>query len=71
MTPWEKMRDRVEAASESERRRWMVLVPLLIAIALLVALGPWALWVLSTAAIWLLAIGAVVFVAIRLALRER
>lgn len=71
MTPWDRLRDRVEGMSEQDRRRWLLIgVPVLIAIALLVGV-PWPIWPLVTAAIWLLAIGIVVFVAVRLALRGR
>lgn len=58
--------------SEQDRRRWLLVgLPVLIAIALLVLVGPWTIWPLATAAIWLVAIGIVVFVAVRLALRGR
>lgn len=72
MTPWDRLRDRADGMSEQDRRRWIFVgVPVLLAIALLVGVGPWAIWPLITAAIWLLALGIVVFVAVRLALRGR
>lgn len=70
MTPWDRLRDRVETVSEQDRRRWLLVgVPVLVAIALVVGSIPWAIWPIVTAAIWLGAIGIVVFVAVRLALR--
>ena len=72
MTPWDRLRDRVESTSEQDRRRWLlVVVPVLVAVALLVVVSPWAIWPLAVAAIGLVAIGIVVFVAVRLALRGR
>lgn len=71
MTPWDRLRNRVEAMSEQDGRRWLLVgVPGLVALALLVA-SPWAIWPLATAAFWLVAIGIVVYVAIRLALRSQ
>lgn len=72
MTPWDRLRDRVESMSERDRRRWLLGgVAVLVAVALLSVVSPWAIWPLVTAAIWLVAIGIVVFVAVRLALRGR
>ena len=72
MTPWDRLRNRVEGMSEQDRRRWLLVgVPVVIGSALLAVVSPWAIWPLATAAIWLGAIGIVVFVAVRLALRGR
>lgn len=72
MTPWDRLRDRVEGMSEQGRRSWLLVgVPVLLAIALLVVVGPWAIWPIATAAIWLVAIGIIAFVAVRFALRGR
>lgn len=71
MTPWDRLRGRVENMSEQDRRRrLLVAMPIGIAIVLLVRVSPWAIWPLATAAFWLATIGIVVFVAIRLALRD-
>jgi len=71
MTPWDRLRDRIEAMSEQDRRRWLLVgVPVLAAVALLVA-TPWAIWPLATAGLWLVVIGIAVYVAVRLALRSR
>ena len=71
MTPWDRLRDRAAGMSDQDRRR-LVLVgaPSLIAIAIAIV-APWAIWPSVIVALQLGAIGAVVFVAVRLALRGR
>lgn len=72
MTPWDRMHDRIGSLSAQDRRRWIRIgIPVMVAVALLVALASWAIWPLTTAAIWLLLVGSVVFVAVHLALRRR
>lgn len=57
---------------EQDRRRWLLVgLPSLIAVALAVAIGPRLIWPLVSIALWFLALGAVVYVAVRLALRHR
>ena len=71
MTPWDRLRHRAAGMSDQDRRR-LVLVgaPSLIAIAIAIV-APWAIWPSVIVALQLGAIGAVVFVAVRLALRGR
>ena len=71
MTPWDRLRVRIAGMSDQDRRRWLLVgVPSLIAIATAIV-APWAIWPIVIVAVQLAAIGAVVFVAVRLALRSR
>ena len=69
MTPWDRLRHRAAGMSDQDGRRWVLVgVPSLIAIATAIV-APWAIWPTVIVAVQLVAIGAVVFVAVRLALR--
>jgi hypothetical protein len=73
MTPWERLRDTVTIdMSEADRRRWVLVgLPALAAIVLALVVSPWAVWPVVLVGIQLLAVGAVVYLAVRLALRHR
>jgi hypothetical protein len=58
-----------DAAAQPNRRRLVTGAGVLMGVALLVLLAPWAVWPIATLVAWLVAIGAVVFVVVRLASR--
>ena len=71
MTPWDRLRVRIASVSDQDGRRWILVgVPSLTAVAIAIV-APWAIWPIVIVTVQLIAIGAVVFVAVRLALRGR
>lgn len=73
MTPWDRLGGRVrDFLTEQDNGRPRVLAAVaLIAIVLATATTGWLIWPAVSAAIWLVVVGAVVFMAVRLAMRER